>query len=115
MHEYSIVQALLDRIDEEARKHHASRVHRVRISIGELAGVEVDLLKTAFETIQHRTICDGSELHVTRIAARWECRHCQTPIARGARLTCAACGSPARLAAGDEITLDQVELETSHV
>lgn len=115
MHEYSIVQALLERVEHEAHTHHASRVHRVRVSIGELAGVEVELLKTAFETIRHRTICDGSQLDVDRIAARWECRSCHAPIATGASLTCPACGSPARLAAGDEITLDRIEMETSHV
>jgi len=115
MHEYSIVQALLERIDEEAQKHHAVRVHRVRVSIGELAGVEIELLKTAFDTIQHRTICDGSQLIVNRIVARWECKRCRAPIAPGAALRCTACGSPARLAAGDEIMLDQIEMENSHV
>ena len=115
MHEYSIVQALLERIEHEARAHHASRVHRVQVSIGELAGVEVELLQTAFDTIRRRTICDTSQLDVNRIAARWECRRCHAPIAPGAPLTCTACGSPAHLAAGDEIILDRIEMETSYV
>ena len=76
MHEYSIVQALLERVDQEARAHGATRVHRVRVSIGDLAGIEIELLRTAFETFQQRTSCEGAELDVRRVDARWECARC---------------------------------------
>ena len=115
MHELSIVQALLERVDREAAAHDASRVHRVRVAIGELSGVEVDLLRSAYEVIRHRTRCENAELEVRRIDARWECGTCRVAIARGAPLRCAACGAPARLASGDEIVLDQIEMETAHV
>jgi hydrogenase nickel incorporation protein HypA/HybF len=113
MHEYSIAQALLERVSREAHIHGATRVHRVRISIGELAGVEIDLLRTAYETIRHRSPCDGADLEVRRVEARWECRGCGTAIARGAPLRCGRCGQPARLASGDEIMLDQIEMEAA--
>jgi len=113
MHEYSIVQALLDKVDYEVRSHGASRASRVRVSIGELAGVEIELLKTAYDTIRHRTVCEDAELDVTRVNARWECPQCRTAIARGAALRCATCGQPARLASGDEIMLDQIEVEAA--
>ena len=48
MHEYSIVAALLDRVDREARAHGAERVQRLHLRIGELSGVEVELLRTAW-------------------------------------------------------------------
>lgn len=113
MHEYSIVQALIERVDQEARAHGATRVHRVRVSIGELAGVEVGLLRTAFETFQQRTSCDGAALDVRRVDARWACARCGVAIAPGSPLRCAACGEPARLASGDEIMLDQIEMEAA--
>jgi hydrogenase nickel incorporation protein HypA/HybF len=115
MHEYSIVQALLDRVDQEVRRHGASRVHRVRVSIGELAGVEVELLRTAYDTIRHRTACATADLEVRQVEARWECRACAAAIPRGAALRCPACGQPARLASGDEIMLDRIEMEASSV
>lgn len=111
MHEYSIVQALLERVEHEARSRGASRVHRVRVAIGELAGVEIDLLTTAYMTIRHRTVCHAAELDVHRVDARWECPVCKTPIARGAHLQCPDCARAARLASGDEIVLQQIELE----
>ena len=111
MHEYSIVQALLERIDDEVRRRHATHVHRVRVSIGELSGVEIDLLRTAFETIRHRTVCESAALDVRHVEARWECRACQAPVPRGTALRCGQCGQPARLACGDEIMLERIEME----
>jgi hydrogenase nickel incorporation protein HypA/HybF len=113
MHEYSIVQALLDRVDQEVRTHGATRIHRVRVSIGELAGVEVDLLRTAYETVRHRTACHDADLEVRQVEARWECSRCRAPVRRGAALQCATCGAAARLASGDEIMLDQIEMEAA--
>ena len=115
MHEYSIVQALLDRVEEEARSQGASRVHAVRVRIGELAGVEVELLRTAYETIRRGTACENAPLEVTISRAKWTCPKCRTIFAHGAALQCEACGTPAKLASGDEIMLDQLELEVANV
>ena len=113
MHEYSIVQALLERVGHEASARGATRVHAVRVRIGALAGVEVELLRTAYETIRRGTACDGAPLEVTCVDARWECPRCGETIARGASLQCADCGSAARLASGDEILLDQIDMEVA--
>jgi hydrogenase nickel incorporation protein HypA/HybF len=113
VHEYSIVQELLERVDHEAKVRSAARVHRVRVSIGELSGVEIDLLRTAFETIRHRTSCHDAVLDIRRVEARWECSTCAAPIERGGALRCRSCGRPARLASGDEIMLEQIEMEAA--
>lgn len=115
MHEYSIVQSLLESVEREARERGACAVHRLEVSIGELAGVEHELLTTAFETFREHTLCAAADLEVRPVAARWACADCGCEITRGARLRCSLCGSPARLVAGDEITLDRIEMEVSHV
>lgn len=111
MHEYSIVQALVERVDAEARARHATAVHRLSIRVGELSGVEVDLLTTAYETFRERTICERAELAVETVPARWECPACGRVIGRGDLLACRGCAVPARLVQGDEIMLDRIEME----
>ena len=111
MHEYSIVQALLERVGVEARARRATAVHRLSVRIGELSGVEVELLTTAYETFRERTICEGAALEVQLVAARWQCPGCAHVIGRGDLLTCPTCALPARLAEGDEIMLDRIEME----
>jgi len=111
MHEYSIVQALLDKVDAEARAHGAVAVTRVHLAIGRLAGVESELLRSAFELARCGTPCAAAELEVRAVEARWECRGCGVEIRAGGVLRCPTCGGPARLAAGDEIVLERLELE----
>jgi hydrogenase nickel incorporation protein HypA/HybF len=111
MHEYSIVQALIERVECEARERGAVGVQRVRVRLGELAGVEPELLASAYALFRERTLCAGAALDIETVPACWECPSCRQPIASGHVLRCAACGLPARLSGGDEIMLEQIEME----
>lgn len=115
MHEYSIVASLIDRVQQEAAAHEGARVHRLYVKIGELSGVELDLLKTAFDTFRERTICDGAELTIDMVAPAWACPSCERTVARGAILRCDSCGRPARMTQGDEIILERIEMEAPNV
>ena len=111
MHEYAIVQALLAQVEQEARARNALAVRRLAVRIGELSGVEPELFASAWEVCRDRSVCDGAELVVERVPAQWVCPVCATSIARGAVLSCPACGASARLAHGDELVLERIELE----
>ena len=117
MHEYSIVQSLVDSVAAAVRTREASVqravVHRVEVAIGELAGVDCALLTTAFEVFRDGTLCEHATLTIDRIPARWECSRCGRAVRRGGFLRCALCNTPARLAAGDEIVLQRIELEVA--
>jgi hydrogenase nickel incorporation protein HypA/HybF len=115
MHEYSIVQALLERVETEAMARRATAVHRVSVRIGELSGVDVELFTTAYETFRDRTICQDAVIDVQVVPTQWACETCGDIVARGAPLRCATCGGAARLAAGEEIVLDRIELEVPDV
>jgi len=111
MDEYSIVQAMFGQIETRAAERHALSVHRVRVRIGRAAGVDVDLLRTAYDTFKVHTLCDRAPLDVDEVAERWACPSGHGDIVPGRRLTCQVCGRPAQLIAGDEIVLEQLELE----
>jgi hydrogenase nickel incorporation protein HypA/HybF len=111
MHEYSIVQALLDRVEAEAKARNATAIHRLYVRIGEMSGVEASLLATAFQLFREKTLCEGTELEIESVPVRWECRSCGKAIPRGAVLRCVGCGGEARLLEGDEIVLSRIEME----
>lgn len=115
MHEYSIVASLVDRVERVVATHPGAKVRRLHVRIGELAGVERDLLATAYDTFRARTVCEDAELAIEAIAAVWECPRCARPIATGDVLRCPTCARPARLAAGDDIILERVEMEVPDV
>jgi hydrogenase nickel incorporation protein HypA/HybF len=111
MHEYSVVQALLERVDAEVDVRGAKAVHRVRLRIGPLAGVEIDLLESAWEVCRRRTPCEDADLEIVRVKARWSCPVCRKSIPAGSVLKCDRCGTAAQLTEGDELVLERVELE----
>jgi hydrogenase nickel incorporation protein HypA/HybF len=113
MHEYAIVSELVRQVEEEARRAGAGSVTRVTVAIGELSGVERDLLATAYEVFREATVCAGAQLSLRAVPAVWSCEVCAASIAPGSPLTCPACASPARLRQGDEIVLERIEMEVA--
>ncbi len=111
MHEYSIGRALVDRVEAEAAARGAEAVRSVAVRIGELSGVDLELLTTAYRTLTSGTICDASALEVSLVAARWTCPACGLDVAPGGPLRCAACGGPASLQQGDEILLERIVMD----
>ena len=111
MHEYSIVQSLVDSV--AASTPAGATVHRIEVRIGEVAGVDCALLATAFEVFRAGTLCERAEMSIRRVPARWVCSSCNAALERGRVLRCHLCGAAARLAEGDEIILQQIELEVA--
>jgi hydrogenase nickel incorporation protein HypA/HybF len=108
-----LIQSLVERVEAEAAARSASAVHRLRVRIGEHAGVDVDLFKTAYLTFRERTVCANAALDVEMVAVEWACATCGRHIEPGRALQCPDCLTPARLVAGDEIILDRIELEVA--
>lgn len=69
MHEYSLVQAMFDQMADIVADRHARSVHRVRVRIGRLAGVDPTLFRTAYEVFRVRTFCDEAPLEITEDAS----------------------------------------------
>ncbi len=112
MHEYSLVESLVARVEQEARARGALAVHRLSVRVGELSGVDPELFRTAYETFREGTICARADLTLRPVAASWSCPACRAPIPKGAPLRCARCREPARLDdGGDALTLDGIEME----
>ncbi len=111
MHEYSIAMSLRRMVEEHAAASHARRVIRVEVRIGDAAGVERDLLATAWEQVREGGVTEGAELRIIPVPTRWICGLCRTPVAADGPLRCAACDVGAILDGGDELFLDRLEVE----
>jgi hydrogenase nickel incorporation protein HypA/HybF len=112
VHEISLVDTLFRRVEDEARARGALAVHRVRVSVGELSGVDPGLFRTAFETFREGTACGRAVLDLVTPRAAWSCEGCGRAFAAGERLRCEPCGLPARASAASEaLLLESIELE----
>jgi hydrogenase nickel incorporation protein HypA/HybF len=111
VHEYGIAASLRRMVEAEARAVGARRVVRVEIRVGDAAGVERELLVTAWEQVRAGGLTDGAELRILAVPARWVCGLCRTPVAHDGPLRCDACGIGAVLEGGDDLFLDRLEIE----
>ena len=59
MHEYSLVAAMVDRVEKEARERSAVAVHRLGVRIGALSGVEPELFASAFTLCRQGLLENG--------------------------------------------------------
>ena len=76
MHEMSICQALMDQVERIVGEQGASRVDRILLSIGPLAGVEPELLSRAYEVSRAETVAENAELEIETGPIVVECRSC---------------------------------------
>ena len=115
MHEVSLVESLFDQADVAIAPHLPGDVRRITLRVGALAGVEVALLRVAFEACRALRGYHRAGLVIVDEPAVWQCGACGAEVSAGAALTCEACGGDARLARGDALILERLELEVPDV
>lgn len=76
MHEYSVVQALINQCEEVAAQNNATQVIKVVTKIGVMSGIEIHLLEVAFNTFKEGTICDSAEFIIHPQKLKLECKEC---------------------------------------
>ena len=114
MHELSLVHALFDQADRAVLPHGPERVRRVEVAIGALAGVEVDLFRTAFEIARLERGYRSAELAIEHVPAEHACSVCGARPLAGAPLAC-PCGGRVALTRGGDLILERIELEVPDV
>ena len=77
MHETMVAESLLAAISAESEKQNA-RPTAAKISCGQLAAINDELLNFAFDAIAKGTPCEGVKLCVEHKPLQGQCRKCDT-------------------------------------
>ena len=113
MHEFSIVQSLLEGADCEARRAGATRITRLLCRIGSLRMVDDWLLQEAFKIARVNTMCRDADLVVEKTFMQASCPRCgvRFPV-RDWDWSCPTCSTQGvDPAGGDELELISLEAE----
>jgi hydrogenase nickel incorporation protein HypA/HybF len=113
MHELSIVASLFEILEEKAKEQKATKVVRISLKVGMLAGVVPEFLETAFDSFKRDTIAAEAVLEITSVPLRVKCRKCQSVSEKDDFVfICPACGSnELEVLEGTELLLDKLDLE----
>src|SRR5262249_43161695 len=109
MHELAITESMVATVAERVGE---TRVARLRLQVGTLAGVVPHALQFCFEVCARGTVLEGATLEIDEIPARGSCRQCGAEIAMASFLDLCTCGSAELdVLAGQELRIKHVEVE----
>ena len=113
MHEYSVVQALLEQSENIAKENDATKITKLVVKIGIMSGVEPHLLEIAFNTFKEKTVCDGAEFVMNIQPLTIQCNEC-TEVSELEKIhyCCQKCGSTnVKVVDGEDMFLMSLEME----
>ncbi|MBN1854683.1 MAG: hydrogenase maturation nickel metallochaperone HypA [Pirellulales bacterium] len=113
MHEFSLVQSLLDQVESIRLAERAERVLSIRVNVGEFSGVEPDLVRDAFDMLVEATPTQGAELDIITTPLKARCRDCGGEFyVEHFFFECPTCYSrDIMVIQGEGVILETVELE----
>ena len=113
MHELSLAMALIDQVRDLAAREGATRVIRVAVSVGALAGVDREAFEFAFECATQESPAEGAELEYTAVPLTVRCRACGRDSAPDILyVRCGACGSAdVEITGGRDFLLKSVDVD----
>jgi len=113
MHEMGIANSILDGVAAELRRRPGVRPLKVGVRVGELAGIDPDALRFAFEALTIDTPLAGLELDIEFRTSHSRCRDCGHEFeVLNYELLCPACGSLSTdRISGDELEFAYLEIE----
>lgn len=113
MHEYSIVQSLIELCEENAKVYNAAKIYKVIVKIGVLSGVDPHLLKIAFDAFKEETICNDAKLIINMQPLVIQCNVCGSKSElKKIIYKCRQCGDVnVEVVDGKEMYLMRLEME----
>lgn len=112
MHELSLVESLLDIVEEYAKCERFQCVKVLRLSMGRFSHVVPEALRFAFEVRSKDSIVEGAKVEIDILPAALYCFHCEreTEI-ENFDVICPKCGSSAVVLVRGVEELKLLELE----
>jgi hydrogenase nickel incorporation protein HypA/HybF len=113
MHEFGLMQSVLENVEASAREAGAERVVEIRLVIGEMREVVSDAMEFAFEALAPETLSEGAQLVMTTVRPRSRCLECGHSYEHDRfHWACPSCDALAtELLAGKELYIDTIEVD----
>ena len=113
MHEHGLIKNILTKVLEEAKKHGARKISKIKIKVGPLSQFTPQSFEEHFRDTSADTLAEKAVLEISAYAAVGQCLECKkefelSPINN----SCPFCQSPHfAIISGKEVILGSVEVE----
>ena len=112
MHELSVLEGLLELMEDQARSSGFTRVKRVILGIGQLSCVEPEAMTFCFASVVAGTLAEDAALEINQIPGAGRCPACDREVPMSSRLDpCPHCGRyQLQVTAGSDIRLEALDV-----
>ncbi|MDR1082422.1 MAG: hydrogenase maturation nickel metallochaperone HypA [Coriobacteriales bacterium] len=113
MHEFSLMQSVLNDVEASARDAGAERVTEIKLVVGEMREVVFEAMEFAFEALAPHTLSEHAQLTMRTVKPRSRCSQCGDDFEHDRfHWSCPTCDSLAtELVAGKELYIDTIEVD----
>ncbi len=112
LHEATLAENILNIALDAAEKNHAEKISKIGLTLGEMAGVEVEALTLSFDVLKKNTPADAAELLIKRVPIKATCNKCgKTFQLEHYNFFCPQCDGILILRSGRELLVDFVDCE----
>ncbi|MFO0911745.1 MAG: hydrogenase maturation nickel metallochaperone HypA [Pirellulales bacterium] len=114
MHERSLAEDILQNVQQLMAGHGAVRPVRLKLIVGEFAGVDARLLVDATSEVLAEVGYEGVAIDIDSVPLQANCRSCDQPFAvERFRFECPRCGGrDVSIEQGESLVLESVTLES---
>lgn len=77
MHEWSLAEAVLKSSIKEAKKRNLKKLTEVKIVLGDLQGIEEEIVKFGLDNLKKDTMAEEANFIFIKEDAVFQCRNCQ--------------------------------------
>lgn len=112
MHEATLAENILNIALAAAEQNHAAKVFTVGLTLGEMAGVEVEALTLAFDVLKKNTPANDARLAIKRVPICAACNKCGKVFTlERYNFFCPECDGVLILQSGRELLVDFIDCE----
>lgn len=76
MHEISLLESVLETLENQARQQHFTQVKQITLEIGALSCVALDALRFGFDVVMKNSLAESAELVITEVPGQGRCSAC---------------------------------------
>ncbi len=109
MHEVAITRSLVSEVIRAANENNARRVKTIRVRIGENSSVVPECVRFYFEQLKKGTILADAVLEFKRVPLQIRCPKCGKKFSSIEEMC--ACNAGGEITGGDELLIEDIEIE----
>lgn len=115
MHEMSLAQSIVEIVEGVSQQNGNRQVVKVKLTIGELAGVEIQSLMQSFTIASQGTVMEKAEIELERPKGTAWCMKCAKTVPfHHIGDACPICGGyQLKINGGNEFRVSELELKTN--